>query len=158
MLLGTKDNSPDSRANRFQSPERIHAFGNLIRAIIAGTPIRFNPQRGFMLLGTLLIISNDSSFKFQSPERIHAFGNAGSSSLVRNRAVSIPREDSCFWEPANIPITHVHVLSFNPQRGFMLLGTPISKSDHHARVSFQSPERIHAFGNAWHDLLYTRSQ
>ena len=59
----------------------------------------FNPQRGFMLLGTCWAI------------------------LVHRRVlVSIPREDSCFWEldgPAGAALK----LSFNPQRGFMLLGT-----------------------------------
>ena len=61
---------------------------------------------------------------FQSPERIHAFGNAVDCVLIDfHDAVSIPREDSCFWELAEFPQNPDDYLSFNPQRGFMLLGT-----------------------------------
>ncbi len=59
----------------------------------------FNPQRGFMLLGT-----NSLFYKKIS------------------NAVSIPREDSCFWELDS---------------GRAIAGN----------AAFQSPERIHAFGN-----------
>ena len=61
--------------------------------------------------------------RFQSPERIHAFGNvAMSAKRVEKVIVSIPREDSCFWEPKIV-------------------------SNLASVAQFQSPERIHAFGN-----------
>ncbi len=84
----------------FQSPERIHAFGNPYMCNDSHIgQFRFNPQRGFMLLGT-----------FKEEQKCQDF------------IVSIPREDSCFWELA---------------RGI----------DRRKNPSFQSPERIHAFGN-----------
>ncbi len=126
MLLGTLSRRFVAPVcNGFQSPERIHAFGNQSRGQrVAGQSPGFNPQRGFMLLGT----GNEQNghmriIRIQSPERIHAFGN-----LQENMdgyykiQVSIPREDSCFWE---------------------LLHSFYSSNDDW----FQSPERIHAFGN-----------
>ncbi len=59
----------------FQSPERIHAFGNLPLQMYGTMPVSFNPQRGFMLLGT-----------------------SANLDLMQDSTVSIPREDSCFWE------------------------------------------------------------
>ncbi len=99
MLLGTDLLGQTRPRLMFQSPERIHAFGN--NHVRFGLLIRqrFNPQRGFMLLGT-----------FNPQHAIVLWG------------VSIPREDSCFWEPSR-----------------RATGLPT--------VMFQSPERIHAFGN-----------
>ncbi len=52
MLLGTNAEHVDGECKTlFQSPERIHAFGNR--------------------LGIAIVFDT----KFQSPERIHAFGN-----------------------------------------------------------------------------------
>ena len=109
----------------FQSPERIHAFGNSQPPSTQSRQRCFNPQRGFMLLGT----SGHGSFregyyKFQSPERIHAFGNS-----LMMRWWSLERS------------------RFNPQRGFMLLGTCPRPQNMMLHGMFQSPERIHAFGN-----------
>ncbi len=87
-------------STKFQSPERIHAFGNL--GVHHHPPVRL---------------------MFQSPERIHAFGNFHQALSGGYYNVSIPREDSCFWEPQP------------PQ------------TIHHNTNQFQSPERIHAFGN-----------
>ena len=76
-----------------------------------------------MLLGTGRANGAMGIFSFQSPERIHAFGNDYKTALnVLRELVSIPREDSCFWELPN----RVRIYSAN---------------------AFQSPERIHAFGN-----------
>ena len=86
----------------FQSPERIHAFGNGLKHMeTTSYSDRFNPQRGFMLLGTMIV------------ERHGATPNE----------VSIPREDSCFWERGNVSEACRKSDSFNPQRGFMLLGS-----------------------------------
>ena len=124
MLLGTTHVGECCIGDaRFQSPERIHAFGNMIST------------HGLAVVD-----------KFQSPERIHAFGNRTlclcgfesnvsipredscfwereRSSAFGLRQVSIPREDSCFWELTNLPTIHSPNTGFNPQRGFMLLGT-----------------------------------
>ena len=85
----------------------------------------FNPQRGFMLLGTTLQrIADRVTDAFQSPERIHAFGNLHPPDLMGIVVeVSIPREDSCFWELYEWMKSSNMVFRFNPQRGFMLLGT-----------------------------------
>ena len=93
--------TPSSYADeRFQSPERIHAFGNLPVAAMS-----------------------KEHYKFQSPERIHAFGNLRDTvRSMRLGCVSIPREDSCFWEQ-RMPSPLLLLKRFNPQRGFMLLGT-----------------------------------
>ncbi len=106
MLLGTSLVDSLCVLMTFQSPERIHAFGNQAYRRHAMPSQRFNPQRGFMLLGT--------SHKNRQ--------------ITALRQVSIPREDSCFWE---------HGGNYCP------------------RVSdwFQSPERIHAFGNLAGDFL-----
>ncbi len=53
MLLGTETAVGGVKtAVEFQSPERIHAFGNWADALNGGHAWSFNPQRGFMLLGT----------------------------------------------------------------------------------------------------------
>ncbi len=124
MLLGTSNETMLKRRTReFQSPERIHAFGNLWRSNDRESFYRFNPQRGFMLLGTAAtFVHSIGVTAFQSPERIHAFGNVGklghltihrfqsperihafgnatrNTSQTITQIVSIPREDSCFWE------------------------------------------------------------
>ncbi len=95
----------------FQSPERIHAFGNSPAVKWTATKSRFNPQRGFMLLGTPTM--------------------RGIAKLARH--VSIPREDSCFWERRDLDSLITRLKRFNPQRGFMLLGThaaTITAADH----------------------------
>ena len=102
MLLGTIFELFSIADNiAFQSPERIHAFGNIPATVAA-----FEMD------------------KFQSPERIHAFGNP----MIAfwhdiHRTVSIPREDSCFWEHTLYTMLSAPTACFNPQRGFMLLGT-----------------------------------
>ncbi len=107
----------------FQSPERIHAFGNNGARLSPSDVAGFNPQRGFMLLGTQSQTLSLTKTSFQSPERIHAFGNQ-----KRHEAQHFRR-------------------CFNPQRGFMLLGTRRLCIHRAWHGSFQSPERIHAFGN-----------
>ena len=87
--------------NRFQSPERIHAFGNDFFAFRMVTNERFNPQRGFMLLGTpdrLSLATACHCFSFNPQRGFMLLGT----------------------EPfhASAPMSR-----FNPQRGFMLLGT-----------------------------------
>ena len=150
MLLGTQRSIPIPVVlpSTFQSPERIHAFGNL-------------EYPDFVL----------DFDEFQSPERIHAFGNVVQNTGYRpSEEVSIPREDSCFWEPVLTFPTNKAVKCFNPQRGFMLLGTiavcgsscafqvsipredscfwePSASGYPPFTITFQSPERIHAFGN-----------
>ncbi len=121
----------DARFEVFQSPERIHAFGNRPPLKPHGMALSFNPQRGFMLLGTwqyFMLIGQWVGFNpqrgfmllgttartgtsayggFQSPERIHAFGNLSiDARFAPLEIVSIPREDSCFWE---LPPIHVDI-------------------------------------------------
>ena len=132
----------------FQSPERIHAFGNYIianriaigysvsipredscfwelhRKHIVVTPAAVSiPREDSCFWERLSVSCVIGSILFQSPERIHAFGNWRCVVRSRSVRVSIPREDSCFWEHINLSSPE-----FQP---FM----------------FQSPERIHAFGN-----------
>ncbi len=52
MLLGTSGTNNTTLRCTFQSPERIHAFGNGLPTIAHCKVSGFNPQRGFMLLGT----------------------------------------------------------------------------------------------------------
>ena len=137
--VGGMDNA--DRIMRFQSPERIHAFGNAT----------------FMLDG-------QADVAFQSPERIHAFGNIALRRNLNTSQVSIPREDSCFWErkagtscrkhtmfqsPERIHAFGNHIqappikrswIGFNPQRGFMLLGTLCIQSLYRATDRF-NPQR-----------------
>ena len=76
MLLGTTNAFAPIVVETFQSPERIHAFGNFLLHHQILNAKCFNPQRGFMLLGTPVgTWVNITFLKFQSPERIHAFGN-----------------------------------------------------------------------------------
>ena len=137
-------------AGLFQSPERIHAFGNHPE-VIADFAIRsFNPQRGFMLLGTsgTSIVTNDT-LAVSIPREDSCFWEPTCTVKRSRRHVSIPREDSCFWEHTS-KTQRARWISFNPQRGFMLLGTTDGRLSLRLML-FQSPERIHAFGNASHE-------
>ncbi len=134
----------------------------------AKTP-SFNPQRGFMLLGTSMAFGGIIHSRFQSPERIHAFGNVTLEALMHNLLFQSPERIHAFGNRVTIQQNRTQN-GFNPQRGFMLLGTPNSRGAiYPRRVSipredscfweqglgvlvacvggFQSPERIHAFGN-----------
>ena len=105
-------------------PREDSCFWEPTGAITNQVMVGFNPQRGFMLLGTNIV-------------------EVG---LIPD-LVSIPREDSCFWELGFLMAMARSKRSFNPQRGFMLLGTTPPRICHPTIASFQSPERIHAFGN-----------
>ena len=122
MLLGTTLESELKERDQFQSPERIHAFGNNIGDNPTDKRPFQSPER-IHAFGNILDFLPAVPVQFQSPERIHAFGNfvlTSNKLLVcrfnpqrgfmllgttgrthyRTRAiVSIPREDSCFWEP-----------------------------------------------------------
>ncbi len=100
----------------------------------------FNPQRGFMLLGTYSLFGLTRKPKFQSPERIHAFGNTFDRVAAQQTFVSIPREDSCFWELMKDEAYGTKNPSFNPQRGFMLLGTKQFRNRHQPMTRF-NPQR-----------------
>ena len=58
--------------------------------------------------------------------------------------VSIPREDSCFWEPT-IPISQAQQARFNPQRGFMLLGTQQAAAAGQSREAVSIPREDSCF-------------
>ena len=125
MLLGTHTTSHFGFFEKCFNPQRgFMLLGTVRLGRCASNPICFNPQRGFMLLGTkATVFAPTFANMFQSPERIHAFGNGGFCvSDNRQCLVSIPREDSCFWEPEKAD-------------GWCFI------------MEFQSPERIHAFGN-----------
>ncbi len=116
----------------FQSPERIHAFGNADATNDQGELQSFNPQRGFMLLGTR---------------------TTGDFALHYN-GVSIPREDSCFWERK----TYAHSLGDDsrfqsPERIHAFGNTSLHVMPLFQMHRFQSPERIHAFGNQFEKHL-----
>ncbi len=106
----------------------------------------FNPQRGFMLLGTSQYVPAFLAKMFQSPERIHAFGNPliGVFGSATGKFQS-PERIHAFGNKEGVLVTCWHI-RFNPQRGFMLLGTMIG-IPYSVVLRFQSPERIHAFGN-----------
>ena len=173
MLLGTIQAPPIKRSWIGFNPQRgFMLLGTPIKICVRAM-ISFNPQRGFMLLGTA-----DSPPRYGcragfNPQRgFMLLGtNARFIVLPPFPMVSIPREDSCFWELQRK--TQLRGWNrFNPQRGFMLLGTyadvvaswgiePVSipREDScfwelpdldrwGADAAFQSPERIHAFGNS----------
>ena len=87
----------------FQSPERIHAFGN----------------------SYYHELTSRQSEKFQSPERIHAFGNL--ELRIRIKIISPgfnpQRGFMLLGTPATSQPEPTNQTGFNPQRGFMLLGT-----------------------------------
>ncbi len=72
---------PDALAqqiHQFQSPERIHAFGNVVREVVREVAIAVSiPREDSCFWELHRLVGTVGCSRFQSPERIHAFGNSG---------------------------------------------------------------------------------
>ena len=105
-------------------PREDSCFWEPVRYALSVPSICFNPQRGFMLLGTLTDTYQQNRGSGFNPQRgFMLLGTRRRLSSVKKSPVSIPREDSCFWEHETATGTGIVLYGFNPQRGFMLLGT-----------------------------------
>ena len=76
-----------------------------------------------MLLGTPCTLIAPRAWLVSIPREDSCFWErrVGCGTAILSR-VSIPREDSCFWEQRQLREQRART-GFNPQRGFMLLGT-----------------------------------